>query len=75
MKTLKRDTGQLSIFSYLIPAENRRQNNQAFQTRIQEAGRARLSTSLNTVDGGQFRAYNVYHFHRYIQVLTLIFLP
>ena len=37
MKALKRTTGQLPIFSYLIPAENRRQNNQAFQPRIQEA--------------------------------------
>ena len=51
MKTLKRTTGQLSMFSYLIPAENRRQNNQAFQTRIQETRRANLPTSSNTVDG------------------------
>ena len=53
MKTLKRTTGQLSIFSYLIPAENRRQNNQAFQTRIQDTRRANLPTSSNTVDGDQ----------------------
>ena len=53
MKTLKQTTGQLSIFSYLIPAENRRQNNQAFQTRIQEAKRASFSTSSNTVGGDQ----------------------
>ena len=53
MKSLKRNTGQMSMLRYLIPAENRRENNQAFQTRIQDARRARLPTSSNTVDGDQ----------------------
>ena len=50
MKALKRNTGQTSMLCYL-PAENRRQNNQAFQTRIQGARQANLPTSSNTVDG------------------------
>ena len=53
MKALKRNTGQTSMLRYLIPAENRRQNNQAFQTRIQDTRRASLHTSSNTVDGDQ----------------------
>ena len=53
MKTLKRTTVQMSIFGFLIPAENRREHNQAFQTHIQEARRASLPTSSNTVDGDQ----------------------
>ena len=53
MKTLQRDTGQLSRFSYLIPAENRKQNTQAFQNRLQDARRAILPTGSNTVDGDQ----------------------
>ena len=53
MKALKRNTGQMTMLRFLIPAENRRENNQAFQTRIQEARRASLSTSSNTVDGDQ----------------------
>ena len=53
MKALKRNTGQTSMLRYLILAENRRQNNQAFQTRIQDTRRASLHTSSNTVDGDQ----------------------
>ena len=53
MKTLKQNTGQMSIFRFLLPAENRRQHNQAFQTRIQEAIQANLPTSSNMVDGDQ----------------------
>ena len=53
IETFKRNTGKQSIFSFLIPAETRRQNNSAFQTRLQEARRANLPTSSNTVDGDQ----------------------
>ena len=53
MKTLKRKTGQQSIFSFLIPAETRRQNNSAFQTCLQEARSANIPTSSDTVDGDQ----------------------
>ena len=53
MKTLKRKTGQQSIFSFLIPAETRRQNNSAFQTCLQEVRRANLPTSSNRIDGDQ----------------------
>ena len=71
MKSLTQTTGQLSIFSYIIPSENRRQNNQAFQTCIQEARRASLSTSSGSIirgTPGLNRAYIVYHLHCYIQV-------
>ena len=50
---LKRRTGHLSMFSFLIPAETRRQNKQAFQTCLQEARRENLPTSSNTVDEDQ----------------------
>ena len=53
MKSFKRNTGQMSMLRYLIPAENGQENNQAFQTCIQEARRARLPTSSNMVDGDQ----------------------
>ena len=53
MKALKRNTGQTSMLLYLIPAENRRQNNQALQTRIQDTRRANLPTNSNTVDWDQ----------------------
>ena len=52
-KALNRNNGQMTMLRFLIPEENRRENNQAFQTRIQEARRARLPTSSNTVDGDQ----------------------
>ena len=52
-KALNRNNGQTTMLRFLIPAENRRENNQAFQTRIQEARRASLPTSSNTVDGDQ----------------------
>ena len=53
-KTLKQRTGQTSMFSFLLPVETRRQSNSAFQTRLlQEARRAALPTSSNTVDGDQ----------------------
>ena len=53
MNTLKRKTGQLSMLSFWLPAETRRQNNSAFQTHLQEARRANLPTGLNTVGGDQ----------------------
>ena len=53
MKTLKQQTGQLLMFSFLIPVENRRQNNSAFQNHLQEARRAKFPTSSNMVDGDQ----------------------
>ena len=53
MKTLSKRTGQMSMFSFLLPLETRRQNNRIFQTRLQEARRAALPTSSNTVDGDQ----------------------
>ena len=53
MKSLKRNIAQTSMLRYLIPAENRQENNQAFQTGRQEAARARLPTCSNTVDGDQ----------------------
>ena len=52
-EALKRNTGQTSMLRYLISAENRRQNNQAFQTRIQDTRRVNLPTSSNTVDRDQ----------------------
>ena len=68
MKTINQRTGQTSIFSFMLPLETRRQNNSTFQTRLQEARRAALLTSSNTVD-------DVFPFHSYIQDLILIFLP
>ena len=53
MKTIDQRTGQTSIFSFMLPLETRRQNSSTFQTRIQEARRAALPTSSNTVDGDQ----------------------
>ena len=53
LKSINNKSGQTSLLSYFIPAEIRREHNQAFQTRIQEARRASLPTSSNTVDGDQ----------------------
>ncbi len=53
LKSITSKLGQTSLLRYFIPAETRREHNQAFQTRIQEARRASLPTSSNTVDGDQ----------------------
>ena len=41
------------MISFFLPAEIRRQNNSAFQTRLQKVRRENLPTSSNTADGDQ----------------------
>ena len=78
MKATARRTGQLSIIRFMRPIDNRRQRKRNFQTRVQDARRAALPTSSNTVDGDRssdeppdkVRDYNVLiPFHPYIQIL------
>ena len=51
MKAIAQRTVQSSIISFTRPIEFRRQNNCKFQTCLQNARRAALPTSSNTVDG------------------------
>ena len=53
LETFKRKTGQMSMFSFLLPVKTRRQYNSAFQNRLQKVRRANLPTSSNMVDGDQ----------------------
>ena len=51
MTAISQRTGQTSIISFMISIELRRQNNRNCQSRLQNARRAALPTSSNTVDG------------------------
>ena len=53
MQDIAGATDQLSIIRFMKPVENRRQHNSNFQTRRQDATRAALPTSSNTVNGDQ----------------------
>ena len=50
MKAIDQRTGQMSILRFMRSADDRRQYSDTFQTRLQEARRAALPTSSNTVD-------------------------
>ena len=83
MKVIDQRNGQASILNFMQSVDDRRQDNNAFQTRQQETWRAALHTSSNMVDGDQSseeprtkfaRTTHVY-FLCYIQVLILTFVP
>ena len=47
---IQKRTGQLSILPYFLPIEDRRANNAAFQSKIQDARRAQLPPPESSSD-------------------------